>query len=125
MDVARYQREAWNRELQRGNPWTQPVRPEQIAAARNGDWHILLATTKPVPREWLRALAGKDVLCLASGGGQQGPILAAAGARVCVLDNSPAQLAQDCLVADRDGLEIRLELGEMEISPVFPMPASI
>lgn len=114
MDVARHQREAWNRQVQRGNPWTQPVGPEQIAAAQNGDWHILLTPTKPVPRDWFGAVAARDVLCLASGGGQQGPILAAAGARICVLDNSPAQLAQDRLVAERDGLEIRLELGEMD-----------
>lgn len=120
MDMARYQREAWNREVKRGNPWTQPVSPEQIAAARNGNWHILLAAAKPVPRDWFGAVVGKDVLCLASGGGQQGPILAAAGGRVCVFDNSPAQLAQDRLVADRDGLEIRLELGEMDNLSLFP-----
>jgi ubiquinone/menaquinone biosynthesis C-methylase UbiE len=46
------------------------------------------------------------VLCLASGGGQQGPILAAAGANVTVFDNSPAQLKQDQLVAERESLSI-------------------
>jgi hypothetical protein len=51
-------------------------------------------------------LAGIEVLCLASGGGQQGPILAAAGAKVTVFDNSANQLVQDRLVADRDGLTI-------------------
>ena len=54
-----------------------------------------------------------DVLCLASGGGQQAPILAAAGANVTVFDNSSAQLAQDQLVADRDGLSLRTEQGDM------------
>jgi SAM-dependent methyltransferase len=53
------------------------------------------------------------VLCLASGGGQQGPILAAAGAHVTVYDNSPRQLAQDRLVADREGLAIKTVLGDM------------
>jgi ubiquinone/menaquinone biosynthesis C-methylase UbiE len=47
------------------------------------------------------------VLCLASGGGQQGPILAAVGARVTVFDNSPAQLNQDQLVAERESLVLR------------------
>lgn len=120
MDLARYQCEAWNREVERGSPWTQPVSPDQIAAARDGNWHILLTPTKPVPREWFGIVAGKEVLCLASGGGQQGPILAAAGGRVCVLDNSTAQLAQDRLVAERDGLEIRLEPGEMDNLSRFP-----
>jgi SAM-dependent methyltransferase len=50
---------------------------------------VLLTPTKPVPRDWFPPLPGLDVLCLASGGGQQGPILAAAGASVTVFDNSP------------------------------------
>ncbi|MET0423076.1 MAG: class I SAM-dependent methyltransferase, partial [Actinoplanes sp.] len=58
-------------------------------------------------------LAGVDVLCLASGGGQQGPTLAAAGARVTVLDNSPRQLEQDELVARRDDVPLRTMLGDM------------
>jgi SAM-dependent methyltransferase len=66
-----------------------------------------------VPRAWFGEFAGARVLALASGGGQQGPVFAAAGARVTVLDNSPAQLAQDRLVAERDGLELDLQLGEM------------
>jgi SAM-dependent methyltransferase len=52
-------------------------------------------------------------LCLACGGGQQGPVLAAAGARVTVFDNSPRQLAQDRLVADREGLELETVQGDM------------
>ena len=94
MDVRAYNREAWNRQVADGNPWTIPVNPEIVAAARRGDWSILLTPTIPVPRGWFPPLAGADVLCLASGGGQQGPILAAAGAQVTVFDNSPRQLEQ-------------------------------
>lgn len=53
------------------------------------------------------------MLCLASGGGQQGPVLAAAGARVTVYDNSPRQLAQDRMVAEREGLSITTNEGDM------------
>jgi SAM-dependent methyltransferase len=53
------------------------------------------------------------VLCLASGGGQQGPLLAAAGAQVVVFDNSARQLGQDRLVAERDGLDIETIQGDM------------
>ena len=53
------------------------------------------------------------MLCLACGGGQQGPIFAAAGANVTVFDNSPRQLAQDRLVAEREGLTIRTVEGDM------------
>jgi SAM-dependent methyltransferase len=40
-------------------------------------------------------------------------VLAAAGARVTVYDNSPRQLAQDRFVAERDGLEIATVQGDM------------
>lgn len=113
MDVRSYNREAWNRQVADGNQWTIPVRPEIVAAARRGEWSILLTPTIPVPRAWFPPLAGAAVLCLASGGGQQGPILAAAGAQVTVFDNSPRQLAQDRLVAEREGLDIRTVEGDM------------
>lgn len=113
MKVLAYNREAWNSRVAEGNRWTVPVSPETIAAARRGDWQIVLTPKKPVPRAWFPELGGLEVLCLASGGGQQAPILAAAGARVTLLDNSPAQLAQDRLVAERDGLSIATVQGDM------------
>lgn len=44
---------------------------------------------------WLGDLRGKDLLCLAAGGGRQGPLHAAAGARVTVVDFSERQLEHD------------------------------
>src|SRR5205085_9644863 len=102
MDVLAYNRHAWDRQSARANRWTVPIGPEVIAAARRGEWQVVLTPTRPVPRHWFPPLAGLDVLCLASGGGQQAPVLAAAGAAVTILDNSPRQLAQDRLVADRE-----------------------
>jgi SAM-dependent methyltransferase len=114
MDVRSYNRDAWDRQVEEGqNPWTIPVSVEEIAAARRGEWQIILTPTKPVPPEWFPDLKGLDVLCLASGGGQQGPILAAAGAKVTVQDNSPRQLERDRMVAARDGLDIRTLEGDM------------
>jgi SAM-dependent methyltransferase len=112
-DIRAYNRQAWDKQVEQGNRWTVPVSPEEIARAREGDWAIYLTPTVPVPRAWFPPLNGLDVLCLASGGGQQGPILAAAGARVSVLDNSPRQLAQDRLVAGREGLSLRVVEGDM------------
>jgi SAM-dependent methyltransferase len=119
-DVLGYNRHAWNRQVERGNRWTVPVGPEEVDRARRGDWRIVLTPTRSVPADWFPALRGLDVLCLASGGGQQGPILAAAGANVTVLDNSPNQLAQDRLVADREGLALEIVLGDMADLSVFP-----
>lgn len=118
-DVRAYNREAWDRQVEGGNVWTVPVTSEQVAAARRGEWSVLLTETKPVPREWFGELAGRDVLCLASGGGQQGPIFAAAGANVTVFDNSPRQLGRDREVADREGLAIRTVEGDMRDLSAF------
>src|SRR3712207_9314992 len=82
MDVRGYNREAWDRQVEGGNQWTVPVGPEVIEAARRGRWEVLLTDTKAVPREWFPEMAGADILCLASGGGQQAPTFAAAGAHV-------------------------------------------
>ncbi len=114
MDILEYQKRAWDGQVEGGNEWTVPVGPEIIAEARRGRWSVLLTEQKPAPREWFPAeMRGVEVLCLASGGGQQGPTFAAAGARVTVLDNSPAQLAQDRLVAEREGLELSTFEGDM------------
>ncbi len=121
MDVRAYNRAAWDQAVEDGIEWSIPVPPEVIEAARRGTWQVILTPTLPVPRAWFPAdLHGVDVLCLASGGGQQGPVLAAAGASVTVFDNSPRQLAQDRLVAERDGLALTTLEGDMADLSEFP-----
>lgn len=121
MDIRAYNRDAWNRYVDGGKSlWTQPVSPETIASARTGNFTILLTEQKPVPREWFPPLSGLDTLCLACGGGQQGPVLAAAGANVTVFDNSPRQLDQDRFVAEREGLtNLKTAEGDMRDLSVF------
>ncbi len=118
-EIRRHNAQAWDKAVKRGSRWTKPVSPEAIAAARRGEWQILLTPSRPVPRVWFPPLEGADVLCLAGGGGQQGPILAAAGARVIVFDNSPQQLAQDRFVARREGLTLTTVEGDMCDLSVF------
>ncbi|MCC6415247.1 MAG: class I SAM-dependent methyltransferase, partial [Opitutaceae bacterium] len=113
MNITQHNRESWDEAVRRGNPWSIPVAPEEIARARSGDWRVILTPNKTVPREWFGDLAGKAVLGLASGGGQQVPILAAAGATVTSFDNSGAQLALDRMVAEREGLAVRIVQGDM------------
>ena len=94
--------------------------PGSDRGGQGGNWSVVLIGYSPVQRDWFPdSLAGKDVLCLASGGGQQGPVLAAAGATVTVLDNSARQLAQDRMVADRDGLVLTTVLGDMRDLSAF------
>ena len=110
---------AWDEEVARGNEWTVPVDAARVAEARRGNWNIFLTPTEPVPASWFPPLDGTGVLCLASGGGQQGPVLAAAGANVTVLDASPRQLEQDRSVAERESLEIATVLGDMADLSMF------
>jgi SAM-dependent methyltransferase len=120
-DPVAHNRAAWDREVDNDNEWTRPVGPDVIARARAGEWSVVLIGYEPVPRVWFPpVLAGASVLCLASGGGQQGPVLAAAGADVTVLDNSPRQLSRDEEVAAREGLAIRTVLGDMRDLSDFP-----
>jgi SAM-dependent methyltransferase len=119
-DPVAHNRAAWDREVDTGNEWTRPVSPDVVARARAGDWSVVLIGYEPTPREWFPAdLAGAAILCLASGGGQQGPVLAAAGADVTVFDNSPRQLARDEEVAAREELAIRTVLGDMRDLSAF------
>ena len=111
--VQAYNRAAWDAQTQGGNQWTIPVSPDEVNRARSGDVRVVLTPTRTVPASWLGELRGKRVLGLASAGGQQGPLFAAAGADVTIFDNSPAQLGQDRFVAERNGLQMRLIEGDM------------
>jgi len=113
MNIHSYNRRAWNKLVDDGNPWTVPVSAEVIERAKRGDWQIVLTPTKAVPADWFPELTGLPTLCLASGGGQQGPVLAAAGAEVTVFDAAPKQLQRDREVARREGLLIETVEGDM------------
>jgi len=64
---------------------------------------------------WLGGdIRGKRVLCLAAGGGKHGPLYAAAGANVTVVDISAAQLELDRQVAAERRLELRTVEASMD-----------
>lgn len=117
IDVRRYNSRAWDVAVELGSEWTLPVDAATVAAARRGDWSIVLTPVKPIPADWFPPFDNARILCLASGGGQQGPILAAAGeaagASVVVFDNSPRQLERDRDVARRDKLPLKTVEGDM------------
>jgi SAM-dependent methyltransferase len=102
--------DAWVAE---GWEWGRPIDHEAYLRATEGDWDVLLTPTKPVPHSWFPALKGADVLGLACGGGQQMPILTAAGARCTVLDYSLAQLESDRMVAEREGIDLTIVRADM------------
>ncbi|MBS0278838.1 MAG: class I SAM-dependent methyltransferase [Proteobacteria bacterium] len=118
-ELHKINRDGWDRRVEEQDIWTCPVYPEEIQEARAGNWSVVLTPNKAVPKDWFGELKGKDVLCLASGGGQQGPILAAAGANVVVFDASAGQLAQDEAVSRRDGLSLTIRQGFMHDLSAF------
>lgn len=93
--------------------WSACASPEALERARKGALTLTFGVNGVVPAEWLGDLRGKRVLCLAGAGGLQAPLLACAGAEVTVLDLSERMLEKDREVAAREGLDIRLEHGNM------------
>jgi SAM-dependent methyltransferase len=113
VNLIEHNRAAWNRESVQGSEWSTPVSAEVIAAARAGNWSVILTPTHKVPGSWFGDLRGKQVLCLASGGGQQAPVLAAAGANVVSFDLSDEQLRKDRELAERNQLPLQCVRGDM------------
>lgn len=65
------------------------------------------------PTRLLGELGGKDILCLAGGGGQQSAAFALLGANVTVVDLSAEQLERDVLAAKHYGIEIKVLQADM------------
>src|SRR3954471_4473661 len=100
-----HNRRSWNARVRSGSTFTAP--------ADEADFRDPLRTVDPAG--WLgSSIAGKDVLCLASGGGRQSALYAAAGARVTVVDISAEMLAIDRQVAAERELELRAVEASMD-----------
>jgi ubiquinone/menaquinone biosynthesis C-methylase UbiE len=101
--------EAIDRWIGSGNVWwSKAISHETYVSAVNGGWPF-----DDIPKEWFPPLQGKKVLGLASGGGQQMPVLAAYGADCTLLDYSEKQLESDRFVAEREGYNIELVRADM------------
>ncbi len=101
---------AWDRLASHGAPLARPARDE--------DFVNPLKTVDGAG--WLGvSIQGWRVLCLAAGGGRQGPLYAAAGAQVTVVDLSPAMLELDRQVAQERRLDLRTVQTSMEQMPMF------
>lgn len=77
-----------------------------------------------MPADWIGNVA-KEVLALASGGGQQKPVFAAPDADIMVLDMTPAQLEKDHAVAKRENIRINLVQADMTENFLLRMVFSV
>jgi SAM-dependent methyltransferase len=102
-----------DRWVEDGWEWGVPISAKDCARARRGEWEVVLTPVKTVPKEWFPPLAGKRLLGLASGGGQQMPIFALLGAECTVIDFSARQLENERTVAQREGYAIDIIRADM------------
>lgn len=103
-------RRAWDNLVRQKSRFTIP--------ARNEDFEHPLKTIDACG--WLGGnIRGLRVLCLAAGGGKHGPLYAAAGATVTVVDISEAMLALDRQVAAERRLSLRTIQASMEHMPML------
>ena len=106
----RHNKRAWDGLVNNNNRFTRPAKDEDFANP--------LATVDGLG--WLGGdIRGKSLLCLAAGGGRQGPLYAAAGAKVTVVDISPNMLQLDRQVANERGLELRTVETSMDDLSMF------
>lgn len=117
LHVAQYNRRSWDQMAEKGDLLYHASTASQIRQAKQGDFKIRVTPTVSVPQEWMMPLENKNVLCLAAGGGQQAPVLAAAGANVTVVDLSPKQLRRDAEIATAEGLNITTVAADMADMP--------
>ena len=103
----------WDKWAADNDVWTRPISHEAFADIANGRYHITVTCQKDIPRAWYGNVAGKALLGLAAGGGQQMPVFAALGADVTVLDYSDKQLDAERMVAEREHYDIQIIKGDM------------
>ena len=114
MDVVKHNKSAWDSYVDKKDRWTIPVSEQELENVKKGIWSIVLTPNQTVPHEWFPDLKGLKILGLASGGGQQGPILATLGADVTIFDNSEKQLQQDKILSTKFNLDIKTVQGDMK-----------
>lgn len=96
-----------------GWEWAKEITHEDFLRAQEGKKGLFLTPIKDVPESWIATIQGKKVLGLASGGGQQMPILAARGADCTLMDYSQKMLDKDILVAKRERYDIEIVRSDM------------
>lgn len=112
LDSLQHNRQAWDRLVESEHVLTKPANDEELSKP--------LSIVDGIG--WLGGtIEGWNVLCLAAGGGRHGPLYAAAGANVTVIDISPAALTRDREVARSKNLALRTVETSMDDLSMFAM----
>ena len=116
----------WEEEVEKGGGHTIPwldLDLEQLHRYIRGDWGEERLIGRIDPRRFMNMdpedirvlgdIEGKNVLCLACGGGQQSAALSLLGGQVTVVDFAQGQLAADREAAAHYGYDVRTIHGDM------------
>jgi len=108
-DIIKTNRERWNALANAEVEWSRPYLNYTRAEAEENIYRHGI----------LKDVSGKQVLCLASGGGQDSVAFGLLGANVTVLDLSDVQLERDPQAAAHHGLQTKTVQGDMRDLSVF------
>lgn len=107
-ELAKYNQERWSALVESGVEYTKPYTNYDREQALD-----YIDRWADIKRLGFTDFTGQDVLCLASGGGQQSVCFSLMGGNVTVFDLTPGQLEQDRAMAKHYGYELRVEQGDM------------
>jgi SAM-dependent methyltransferase len=107
----------WEWAGKKGAGCTVPFLDLDVAALKDADYDEVPSVPEEMgviwPANLLTGVRDSDVLCLASGGGQQSAVFGLLGARVTVLDLTESQLEGDRRAAAHYGYEVLTIQGDM------------
>ena len=122
-EIARKNQQFWEAEVAKQTGYTRPWLDLKVETVRDYVSGAIEAMPEPYayiyPRSVFENVAGRKVLCLATGGGQQSAVFGLLGADVTVFDLTEGQLANDRLAAQRHGYHVRTVQGDMRDLSVF------
>lgn len=109
-EAAMANRQLWENEVKKGGGYTVPWLDLDLSLLQQYAQGQLDLLPEPMtcmyPASMLADVEGKEVLCLASGGGQQSAVFSLLGARVTVVDLTEGQLEGDRKAAAHYGYDV-------------------
>ena len=108
-DIARYNKERWEELAREGVVFSRPILDLTIESAR----------ALVDPEGMMGKISGRDVLCLAGGGGQQSAAFGILGANVTVFDICETQLERDREAAEFYSVKVKTHQGDMRDLSLF------
>lgn len=126
-NIAQANQTLWENEVQKGGGYTRPwldLDRGVLVEWLNGRLQpIPYPLYELYPTSFMQNVAGKDVLCLAAGGGQQSAVFGLLGAKVTVADLTQGQLDGDETAASHYGYPITTIQADMRDLSTLPRHA--